>query len=103
LARTRATSRRSAFSGSWPASAGSTISSSAGGSASARGGSRDRVERGRPTNADSLEIVAAKLRLDLVLVDRGLAPSRERGRGLILVGRVSVDGQVVSKAGAPVA
>ena len=43
-----------------------------------------------------------KTRLDIVLVDRGLAPSRERARALILGGHVSVDGQVVSKAGAPV-
>ena len=35
--------------------------------------------------------MAAKLRLDLVLVDRGLAPSRERARALILAGQVSVD------------
>jgi 23S rRNA (cytidine1920-2'-O)/16S rRNA (cytidine1409-2'-O)-methyltransferase len=43
-----------------------------------------------------------KARLDIVLVDRGLAPSRERARALILGGHVTVDGQVVSKAGAPV-
>lgn len=36
------------------------------------------------------------------MVDRGLAPSRERARALILAGQVTVDGQVVSKAGAPV-
>src|SRR3989441_7041570 len=45
----------------------------------------------------------SKARLDVLLVDRGLAPSRERARALILAGQVSVDGQVVSKAGAPVA
>jgi len=44
-----------------------------------------------------------KARLDGVLVERGLAPSRERARALILAGQVTVDGQVVSKAGAPVA
>jgi 23S rRNA (cytidine1920-2'-O)/16S rRNA (cytidine1409-2'-O)-methyltransferase len=44
-----------------------------------------------------------KARLDVIVVDRGLAPSRERARALILAGQVSVDGQVVSKAGAPVA
>jgi 23S rRNA (cytidine1920-2'-O)/16S rRNA (cytidine1409-2'-O)-methyltransferase len=48
-------------------------------------------------------ITMAKQRLDIVLVDRGLAPSRERARALILAGQVKVDGQVVSKAGAPVA
>ena len=43
-----------------------------------------------------------KTRLDMALVDRGLAPSRERARALILGGHVTIDGQVVSKAGAPV-
>jgi 23S rRNA (cytidine1920-2'-O)/16S rRNA (cytidine1409-2'-O)-methyltransferase len=41
-------------------------------------------------------------RLDSLLVDRGLAASRERARALILAGHVRVGGQVVSKAGAPV-
>jgi len=51
-----------------------------------------------------LERVAqAKSRLDAVLVDRGLAASRERARALILAGQVKVDGQIVSKAGAAVA
>ena len=44
----------------------------------------------------------AKMRLDALLVERGLAPSRERARALILAGQVTVGGQVVSKAGAPV-
>ena len=43
-----------------------------------------------------------KTRLDVVLVERRLAPSRERARALILAGQVTIDGQVVSKAGAPV-
>jgi 23S rRNA (cytidine1920-2'-O)/16S rRNA (cytidine1409-2'-O)-methyltransferase len=42
-----------------------------------------------------------KSRLDLLLVDRGLVTSRERARAVILAGQVRVDGQVVSKAGAP--
>jgi len=46
--------------------------------------------------------VTTKVRLDVALVDRGLAPSRERARALILAGQVTIDGQVVSKAGAPV-
>jgi len=38
----------------------------------------------------------------VVLVERGLAASRERARALILAGQVSVDGEVVSKAGTPI-
>ena len=37
------------------------------------------------------------------MVERGLASSRERARALILAGQVTVDGQVVSKAGTPIA
>jgi 23S rRNA (cytidine1920-2'-O)/16S rRNA (cytidine1409-2'-O)-methyltransferase len=47
--------------------------------------------------------VRAKQRLDVVVVERGLAPSRERARALILAGQVEVDGQIVSKAGTSVA
>src|SRR6187401_3116426 len=43
-----------------------------------------------------------KSRLDVLLVERGLVSSRERARAVILAGQVRVDGQVVSKAGAPV-
>jgi 23S rRNA (cytidine1920-2'-O)/16S rRNA (cytidine1409-2'-O)-methyltransferase len=41
-------------------------------------------------------------RLDLVLVERGLAASRERARALILAGQVRVDGAPVTKAGAAI-
>jgi len=43
------------------------------------------------------------VRLDLLVTERGLAPSRERARAIILAGQVSVDGRVVSKAGTAVA
>ena len=43
-----------------------------------------------------------KARLDVALVDRGLAASRERAQALIMAGQVRVDGQVVSKASASV-
>lgn len=41
----------------------------------------------------------SKIRLDLLVVERGLAPSRERARALILAAQVSVDGKVTTKAG----
>jgi len=40
-----------------------------------------------------------RVRLDQLVVDKGLAPSRERARALILAGQVSVDGQLQTKAG----
>jgi 23S rRNA (cytidine1920-2'-O)/16S rRNA (cytidine1409-2'-O)-methyltransferase len=40
-----------------------------------------------------------RLRLDQVLVERGLAPSRERAQALIMAGLVRVDGAAVRKAG----
>ena len=41
-----------------------------------------------------------RLRLDRVLVDRGLAPSRARARSLILAGHVRCDGRVAAKPAA---
>jgi len=38
-------------------------------------------------------------RLDLLMVEQGLAPSRERAQALILAGRVLVDGRPAGKAG----
>ena len=43
-----------------------------------------------------------KLRLDKLLLDRGLVPSRERAQALILAGTVLVDGQKIEKAGTAV-
>jgi 23S rRNA (cytidine1920-2'-O)/16S rRNA (cytidine1409-2'-O)-methyltransferase len=43
-----------------------------------------------------------RLRLDHLLVDRGLAASRERARALILAGHVRVDGRPADKAGTAV-
>lgn len=51
---------------------------------------------------DSSKSRAAKSRLDLLLVERNLAPSRERARALILAGRVLVNEQKIDKPGAPV-
>jgi 23S rRNA (cytidine1920-2'-O)/16S rRNA (cytidine1409-2'-O)-methyltransferase len=49
-----------------------------------------------------VSVRTSKQRLDLLVVERGLAPSRERARALILAGQVTVGGQVVSKAGTPI-
>jgi 23S rRNA (cytidine1920-2'-O)/16S rRNA (cytidine1409-2'-O)-methyltransferase len=46
---------------------------------------------------------AKKQRLDVVLVERGLAPSREKARAMILAGDVRVRGQTETRASAPVA
>jgi 23S rRNA (cytidine1920-2'-O)/16S rRNA (cytidine1409-2'-O)-methyltransferase len=43
-----------------------------------------------------------KTRLDKLLVDRGLTPSRERAQALILAGKVLVNQQKIDKAGASV-
>ena len=43
-----------------------------------------------------------KMRLDKLLVERGLTPSRERAQALILAGKVLVNEQKMEKAGAPV-
>ena len=41
-------------------------------------------------------------RLDQLLVERGLAPTRQQAQALILAGGVRVDGQRIDKAGTPV-
>ena len=43
-----------------------------------------------------------KPRLDTLTVSRGLAPSRERAKALIMAGRIMVDGVPVTKPGTPV-
>lgn len=44
----------------------------------------------------------SRRRIDLLLLDRGLAPSREKARALLLAGAVRVAGQTVDKPGAMV-
>jgi 23S rRNA (cytidine1920-2'-O)/16S rRNA (cytidine1409-2'-O)-methyltransferase len=44
----------------------------------------------------------AKKRLDLLVVERGLAESREKAQAMILAGEVRVDGQPSGKAGAQI-
>jgi len=44
-----------------------------------------------------------KIRVDVLLVERGLAPSRERAQALLLAGHVRVNGQKLDKAGSQIA
>ena len=46
--------------------------------------------------------MAERRRLDVEVAERGLAPSRARAQALILAGKVTVNGQVVTKAGTQV-
>ena len=45
----------------------------------------------------------AKTRLDIVLTQKGLAENRNKARALIMAGKVTVDGRIVSKAGTQIA
>ena len=47
--------------------------------------------------------MAERLRLDVLLVERGLAESRQRAAALILAGKVRVEGRKALKAGQRVA
>ncbi len=44
----------------------------------------------------------ARIRLDKLVVDRGLTPTREKAQALILAGQIHVNGQPATKAGASV-
>ncbi|MGA7552954.1 MAG: S4 domain-containing protein, partial [Candidatus Acidiferrales bacterium] len=44
-----------------------------------------------------------KTRLDVAIVERGLAPSRERAQAILLAGNVLVNGQKMEKPGTQIA
>lgn len=46
--------------------------------------------------------MAERRRLDVVLAERGLAPSRARAQAFVIAGKVTVNGRVVTKAGTQV-
>ena len=45
----------------------------------------------------------SRKRLDVILTERGLFPSREKAKAVIMAGEVYVNGQKEDKAGTPVA
>jgi len=56
-----------------------------------------------PVSTQRSEVfISVKTRLDKLLVDRGLTPSRERAQALILAGKVLVNEQKIEKAGASI-
>lgn len=65
--------------------------------------------KSKPTREDSTSYSkkktpkAGKVRLDVLLVERGLAPSRERAQAMLLAGQVRVNGQKMEKPGTQVA
>ena len=58
--------------------------------------------KSRPAAAKTAKKKSQKIRLDLLIVQRQLAPSRERAQALLLAGQVRVDGATMTKAGAQV-
>ncbi|MBD9090675.1 MAG: TlyA family RNA methyltransferase [Clostridiales bacterium] len=60
------------------------------------------MERGSSAGRWRCWAVKNKKRLDVVMVERGLAESRQKAQAVIMAGQVFVDDQKVDKAGAPV-
>jgi len=73
--------------------------------ATSPGSERDRrwQDGASPVSTQRSEVfISVKTRLDKLLVDRGLTPSRERAQALILAGKVLVNEQKIEKAGASI-
>jgi 23S rRNA (cytidine1920-2'-O)/16S rRNA (cytidine1409-2'-O)-methyltransferase len=55
------------------------------------------------TEKPGKKIKAGKTRLDVLITERGLAPSRERAQAMLLAGNILVEGQKATKPGTQVA
>jgi 23S rRNA (cytidine1920-2'-O)/16S rRNA (cytidine1409-2'-O)-methyltransferase len=64
--------------------------------------SSDKARKSKNLFEDEVAALLMKLRIDKLLVERGLVASRERAQAMLLAGRVLVNGQKVLKAGSPV-
>jgi 23S rRNA (cytidine1920-2'-O)/16S rRNA (cytidine1409-2'-O)-methyltransferase len=65
-------------------------------------GNRKATNDQKSSHQQSSRLAMPRLRLDQLVVDRGLASSRERARALILAGQVTVDDRAETKAGTSV-
>src|ERR1700683_4594440 len=52
-----------------------------------------------PNKSEAKRKKPGKARIDVLIVERGLAPSRERAQALLLAGQVRVNGAKMDKAG----
>jgi 23S rRNA (cytidine1920-2'-O)/16S rRNA (cytidine1409-2'-O)-methyltransferase len=66
-------------------------------------GSDTRANKSTGSPASKKNAKPGKARVDLLLVERGLAPSRERAQAMLLAGQVRVNGTNMAKAGTQVA
>lgn len=67
-----------------------------------RNGERELRET-RPGQGHRRDRMAKRTRIDVLMVERGLAPTREKAQALLMAGSVTVDGRPVSKPGTAVA
>jgi 23S rRNA (cytidine1920-2'-O)/16S rRNA (cytidine1409-2'-O)-methyltransferase len=64
---------------------------------------KPRANKNSPATKASKKTKPNKTRLDVLILERGLAPSRERAQALLLAGQVRVNGVPATKAGTQVA
>src|SRR5262245_13789222 len=63
---------------------------------------RNASDKSPPTLSPVMSSMAVRERLDVLVWQRGLAPSRAKARALILAGQIAVNGERTTRAGTPV-